>query len=100
VVVVADIGGGTSDFGAFMTGLPGRGVLAEVDKSSGIRRLAGDRLDELLMLHICNQARMVHWLRVSWMSARSSPSPLAEQSRTFLARPLLFAFKAWRIQRT
>ena len=58
VVVVADIGGGTSDFGAFMTGLPGRGVLSEVDKSAGIRRLAGDRLDELLQYHIFNQARI------------------------------------------
>ncbi len=58
VVVVADIGGGTSDFGAFMTGLPGRDVLSEVDKSAGIRRLAGDRLDELLQYHIFNQARI------------------------------------------
>jgi molecular chaperone DnaK (HSP70) len=58
VIVVADIGGGTSDFGAFMTGLPGRGVLGEVDKSSGIRRLAGDRLDVLLKFHIFNQARI------------------------------------------
>jgi molecular chaperone DnaK (HSP70) len=58
VVVVADIGGGTSDFGAFMTGLPGRGVLGEVDGSSGILRLAGDRLDILLKFHIFNQARI------------------------------------------
>jgi len=56
VVVVADIGGGTSDFGAFMTGLPGRGVLAEVRGSSRILRLAGDRLDSLLTQHILNQA--------------------------------------------
>ena len=56
VVVVADIGGGTSDFGAFMTGLPGRGVLAEVNGSSRILRLAGDRLDSLLTVHILNQA--------------------------------------------
>lgn len=58
VVVVADIGGGTSDFGAFMTGLPGRGVLSEVDKSAGILRLAGDRLDELLEYYILAQARI------------------------------------------
>jgi molecular chaperone DnaK (HSP70) len=58
VVVVADIGGGTSDFGAFMTGLPGRGVLGEVDGSSGILRLAGDRLDNLLKFHIFNHARI------------------------------------------
>jgi molecular chaperone DnaK (HSP70) len=58
VVVVADIGGGTSDFGAFMTGFEGRGVLSEVAKSAGIRRLAGDRLDELLQYHIFTQARI------------------------------------------
>jgi molecular chaperone DnaK (HSP70) len=58
VVVVADIGGGTSDFGAFMTGFPGRGVLSEVDKSAGILRLAGDRLDELLECYILAQARI------------------------------------------
>ncbi len=58
VVVVADIGGGTSDFGAFMTSLPGRGVLGEVNNSAGIRRLAGDRLDELLQFHIFDQARI------------------------------------------
>jgi molecular chaperone DnaK (HSP70) len=59
VVVVADIGGGTSDFGAFMTGLPGRAVLSEVDRSAGILRLAGDRLDELLQCHIFNRAQIV-----------------------------------------
>jgi hypothetical protein len=58
VVVVADIGGGTSDFGAFMTGLPGKGVLSEVDKSAGILRLAGDRLDELLQFYIFDRARI------------------------------------------
>jgi hypothetical protein len=50
--------GGTSDFGAFMTGFEGRGVLSEVDRSAGIRRLAGDRLDELLQYHIFNKARI------------------------------------------
>lgn len=58
VIVVADIGGGTSDFGAFMTGLPGRGVLSEVNQSAGILRLAGDRLDELLECYILAQARI------------------------------------------
>jgi molecular chaperone DnaK (HSP70) len=58
VVVVADIGGGTSDFGAFMMGLPGRAALSEVDNSAGILRLAGDRLDELLQFHIFDQARI------------------------------------------
>jgi hypothetical protein len=45
VVAVADIGGGTSDFGAFMTGLPNRNVLAEIKGSSGILREAGDYID-------------------------------------------------------
>lgn len=48
VVVVADIGGGTSDFGAFMTGLPGRSVLAEISGSANVLRKAGDHLDMLL----------------------------------------------------
>jgi hypothetical protein len=45
IVVVADIGGGTSDFGAFMTGLPNRHVLAENAGSSRVPREAGDYLD-------------------------------------------------------
>ena len=56
VIAVADIGGGTSDFGAFMTGLPGRDVLAEIRGSSRILREAGDHLDMLLTRHILNQA--------------------------------------------
>jgi molecular chaperone DnaK (HSP70) len=52
VVAVADIGGGTSDFGAFMTGLPNRHVLAEVKGSSGILREAGDHLDMHLRRYI------------------------------------------------
>ena len=56
VVAVADIGGGTSDFGAFITGLPGRDVLGEIDGSSFVLREAGDHLDMLLTRHILNQA--------------------------------------------
>jgi molecular chaperone DnaK (HSP70) len=56
IVAVADIGGGTSDFGAFMTGLPGREVLAEIKGSSQILRQAGDHLDMLLTLHILDKA--------------------------------------------
>lgn len=56
VVAVADIGGGTSDFGAFMTGLPGRDVLGEIDGSSFVLREAGDYLDMLLMRHILDKA--------------------------------------------
>jgi molecular chaperone DnaK (HSP70) len=56
VVAVADIGGGTSDFGVFMTGLAGRDVLAEVKGSSQVLRQAGDHLDMLLTLHILDKA--------------------------------------------
>ncbi len=55
VVAVADIGGGTSDFGAFMTGLPGRAVLAEIDGSADALRQAGDHLDMLLVGHVLNE---------------------------------------------
>ncbi|MFZ1106449.1 MAG: hypothetical protein WAN86_26900, partial [Hyphomicrobiaceae bacterium] len=56
VVAVADIGGGTSDFGAFMTGLPNRDVLGEIKGSSHILRQAGDHLDMLLTRHIEDKA--------------------------------------------
>jgi hypothetical protein len=56
VVVVADIGGGTSDFGAFMTRLRGKDVLAEIRDSSGVLREAGDHLDMLLTRHILDDA--------------------------------------------
>jgi molecular chaperone DnaK (HSP70) len=56
VVAVADIGGGTSDFGAFMTGLSNRDVLGEIKGSSYILREAGDHLDMLLTRHIMDKA--------------------------------------------
>jgi len=56
VVAVADIGGGTSDFGAFLTGLPGHDALAEIRGSSHILREAGDHLDTLLTRHILEKA--------------------------------------------
>jgi hypothetical protein len=56
VVAVADIGGGTSDFGAFMTGLPGRDVLGEIKGTSYVLREAGDHLDMLLTRHILDKA--------------------------------------------
>jgi hypothetical protein len=59
VVAVADIGGGTSDFGAFMTGLPNRNVLAEIRGSSGILREAGDYLDMHLRRYILAQAGLL-----------------------------------------
>jgi molecular chaperone DnaK (HSP70) len=58
VVAVADIGGGTSDFGAFLTGLPGHDVLAEIRGSSHILREAGDHLDMLLTRYILEKAGM------------------------------------------
>lgn len=59
VVAVADIGAGTSDFGAFMTGLPGRNVLAEIEASSGVLREAGDFLDMQLRRCIMEKARLL-----------------------------------------
>jgi len=59
VIAVADIGGGTSDFGAFMTGLPKRNVLAEINGSSGILREAGDYLDMHLRRYILAQAGLL-----------------------------------------
>jgi molecular chaperone DnaK (HSP70) len=59
VVVVADIGGGTSDFAAFMTGLSGRNVVAELAGSAEILREAGDHLDMLLRSFILKQAGLL-----------------------------------------
>lgn len=59
VVAVADIGAGTSDFGAFMTGLPGRNVLAELEGSSRVLREAGDFLDMQLRRYILNKAGLL-----------------------------------------
>ena len=52
VIAVADVGAGTSDFAAFMTGVPGRNVLAEVKGSSRILHRAGDFLDGQLQRYI------------------------------------------------
>jgi molecular chaperone DnaK (HSP70) len=59
VVVVADIGGGTSDFAAFMTGLPGRRVVAEIAGSACVLREAGDHVDMLLRSFILNKAGLL-----------------------------------------
>lgn len=56
VVAVADIGGGTSDFGAFLTGFPDHDNLAEIRGSSHILREAGDHLDMLLTRYILEKA--------------------------------------------
>jgi molecular chaperone DnaK (HSP70) len=59
IIAVADIGAGTSDFAAFMTGLPNRNVLAEVAGSSGILHEAGDYLDMQLRRYILGKAGLL-----------------------------------------
>ena len=56
VIVVADIGAGTSDFGAFMTGLAGHNVVGEIPEGSHILREAGDHIDMLMTRHVLDQA--------------------------------------------
>jgi molecular chaperone DnaK (HSP70) len=56
VVVVVDIGGGTSDFGAFATGLAWRNVIAEIEGSAAVLTEAGDHLDMLLRAFILKKA--------------------------------------------
>jgi len=55
IVVVVDVGGGTSDFGAFMTGLPEHSVISEIPRSSEVLRKAGDHLDMLLRRFVQNK---------------------------------------------
>src|SRR5260370_35930259 len=74
VVVVADIGGGTSDFGAFMTGLPGRGVLSEVDKSGGFGV----------------------WLAIAWTSCFSITSSIRPESIPLLQEAGAWLPASWR----
>jgi molecular chaperone DnaK (HSP70) len=59
VIAVADIGAGTSDFAAFMTGLPNRKVLAEIRGSSRILHKAGDYLDMQLRRYILGKAGLL-----------------------------------------
>lgn len=59
VIVVADIGGGTSDFAAFMTGLPGKSVVAELEGSARVVRQAGDYLDMQLRRLLLQKAGML-----------------------------------------
>ncbi len=56
LVVVADIGGGTSDFGSFMTPVVGQKTIAEVVDSSHILKKAGDFLDMQLIRYILSEA--------------------------------------------
>ena len=59
IVVVADIGGGTSDFGSFMTPIKGNKTIAEIEGSSQILREAGDYLDMQLLRLILDRAGYV-----------------------------------------
>jgi molecular chaperone DnaK (HSP70) len=61
LVVVADIGGGTSDFGSFMTPVKGKKTIAEVKGSSQILREAGDFLDMQLLQMLLARAGYVSW---------------------------------------
>jgi molecular chaperone DnaK (HSP70) len=56
VIVVADIGAGTSDFGTFMTGLAGHNVVGEIPAGSHILREAGDHIDMLMTRQVLDQA--------------------------------------------
>jgi molecular chaperone DnaK (HSP70) len=56
LVVVADIGGGTSDFGTFMTPIRGQKTIAEVKDSSQILKEAGDYLDMQLRRELLSRA--------------------------------------------
>lgn len=55
VVAVVDVGGGTSDFGAFMTGQPNNAVISEIPDSSEVLRKAGGHLDMLLRRYVQNK---------------------------------------------
>jgi molecular chaperone DnaK (HSP70) len=58
VVVVADIGAGTSDFGAFMTGFLRESddvVIGEIEGSEQVLTEAGDHLDMLLTRYILDE---------------------------------------------
>ncbi len=59
IVIVADIGGGTSDFGSFMTPIRGTKTIAEVKGSSQILKKAGDYLDMQLLRLILDRAGYV-----------------------------------------
>jgi molecular chaperone DnaK (HSP70) len=59
VVVVADVGGGTSDFGSFMTPIKGQKTIAAVNGSSQILKEAGDYLDMQLLRLILDRAGYV-----------------------------------------
>lgn len=78
IVVVADIGGGTSDFGAFMTGLPGHNVVAEIEGGSRVLRQAGDVLD----MHVRRMLLQSAGLLADDPAARGPSTLLRRRQRT------------------
>lgn len=77
VVVVADIGGGTSDFAAFTTGVAGRNVVAEIAGSATVLREAGDFLDMQLRRMLMNKAGLL----ADDPAARGAVSQIRAQQR-------------------
>jgi molecular chaperone DnaK (HSP70) len=77
VVMVVDIGGGTSDFGAFLTGLAGNDVLTEIRGSAHVVRQAGDYLDMLLTRHVLERAS----IHAQDAAARAAASRLRGRQR-------------------
>lgn len=77
VVVVADIGGGTSDFAAFTTGVTGRNVVAEIEGSASVLREAGDFLDMQLRRLLMNKAGLL----ADDPAARGAVSQIRAQQR-------------------
>jgi hypothetical protein len=77
VVVVADVGGGTSDFGSFMTPIRGRKTIATVNGSSHILKEAGDYLDMQLLRLILDRAGYVP----SHPAARGAERQLLAEAR-------------------
>jgi molecular chaperone HscA len=55
VVVVVDVGGGTTDFGVFITGVKDQAVLSSVKDSDQVLLKAGDHLDMLLRDHVLDR---------------------------------------------
>lgn len=78
IVAIADIGGGTSDFGAFMTGLRDNDVIAEIEGSSRVLSKAGGFLDMRLANYILTKAGYVS----GDPAAQGHESGLRSRSRT------------------
>lgn len=88
IVVVGDVGGGTADFGSFMTPVRGRKTIAEVSGSSQILKEAGDFLDMQLLRIILERAGYVPF----HPAARGVSRRLLAQGRS--NKEQLFTFNA------